>query len=170
MANAELPTGLERFIGPDGVVQRVRLAAYAWCDRDGEVLLVRVADRGPGHGLWMVPGGGLKFGEDPLDGLVREVVEETGLEVLPGELLGVRSTVIEPADTISRHRIQAVGILYRATVAGGSLNDEVDGSTDLARWIGADKLNSLPLARLATWAIGLVLGPQPDPPPANRAA
>jgi ADP-ribose pyrophosphatase YjhB (NUDIX family) len=158
MANAELPTGLERFIGPDGVVQRIRLAAYAWCEQEGALLLVRVSERGPDHGLWMVPGGGLKFGEDPLHGLVREVTEETGLDVAPGELLGVRSAIVEPSETISGHRIHTVGILYRASVEGGSLHDEVDGSTDLARWIGVDGLASLPLARPAAWAIALVRG------------
>ncbi|HEY4752650.1 MAG TPA: NUDIX domain-containing protein [Candidatus Limnocylindrales bacterium] len=158
MTNAELPTGLERFIGPDGVVQRVRLAAYAWCEQDGALLLVRVAEHGSAYGQWMLPGGGCHFGEDPRDGVVREVAEETGLDVVPGELLGVRSAVLEPGETITGQRIHTVGVLYRASVAGGSLHDEVDGSTDLARWIGADELDSLPLARLADWAVTLVRG------------
>jgi hypothetical protein len=74
------------------------------------------------------------------------------------ELLGVRSAVLEPGETITAQRIHTVGILYRASVAGGSLHDEVDGSTDLARWIGPDDLASLPLARLADWAVALVRG------------
>ena len=43
------------------------------------ILLVRVA---PGYmrdvGQWTLPGGGLNFGEDPADGALRELTEETG--------------------------------------------------------------------------------------------
>lgn len=156
MTHPAVPPGLARLLGPDGVVQRVRLAAYAWCEQDGALLLTRVADRGPGAGRWTLPGGGLHFGEDPLDGVVREVAEETGLDVVPGRLLGVRSAVIEPAEAISGHRIHAVGILYRGAIAGGQLRDEADGSSDQARWVPADEVDSLPMVGLLRWALEIV--------------
>lgn len=156
MTDQHVPAGMRRLLGPDGVVQRVRLAAYAWCEQDGAVLLCRVSDRGPGGGQWTLPGGGLDFGEDPTSGVVREVHEETGLEVAAGELLGVRSAVLEPAETISGHRIHTVGILYRGQVLGGTLRDEPDGSTDLARWVPLEELASLPLGATARWALALV--------------
>ena len=56
-------------------------------ERDGLVLLGRRRDD-PGAGRWDLPGGFLHEGEDPLDGLRREVREETGLEVEPLEFLG----------------------------------------------------------------------------------
>ena len=74
----------------EAVVQRVRLAAYAWIERDDAVLLCRIAATAPGAGHWTVPGGGLEFGEDPADGVLRELREETGLTGRVGELLGVR--------------------------------------------------------------------------------
>lgn len=40
---------------------------------------------------WTLPGGGLEHGEDPLTGVVREVYEETGYHITPGELIGVYS-------------------------------------------------------------------------------
>ena len=52
-------------------------------DRD-RVLLVRRATE-PLKGEWSVPGGMLEFGEKLRDGIRREVLEETGLRVEPGE-------------------------------------------------------------------------------------
>jgi 8-oxo-dGTP diphosphatase len=49
--------------------------------RDGEVLLQRKAAGRFGEGKWNGAGGKLKPGEDPVDGVVREVMEETGLRI-----------------------------------------------------------------------------------------
>ncbi len=56
-------------------------------DDAGRVLLAR---RGyePDAGLWDIPGGFLEEGEDPLAGLRRELLEETGLTIEPGEFVG----------------------------------------------------------------------------------
>jgi hypothetical protein len=60
--------------------------------------------------------------------------------------------VIEPAHTISGHRVQAVGILFRATVTGGELLTEFEGSTDLAAWVPLDELDALAAVDLLRWA------------------
>jgi ADP-ribose pyrophosphatase YjhB (NUDIX family) len=57
-------------------------------DVNGRVLLARRAKE-PFKGRWDIPGGFLEAGEHPLDGLRRELLEETGLEVEPQEFLGV---------------------------------------------------------------------------------
>ena len=143
-------------VGTDGVVQRVRLAAYAWCETDDAVLLVRVAPGYPDEGLWALPGGGLDFGENPAEGLLREMDEETGMTGRIDGLIGIRSGVYEPAETTSGHRIHFVGILYGVTQTGGELRDEPDGSTDQAAWVPLDRLDTLPLVDTATWARGIV--------------
>ena len=54
-------------------------------DSDGRVLLCHRRD----VDLWNLPGGGVRPGEAPWEGVVREVAEETGLEVAVERLAGV---------------------------------------------------------------------------------
>ena len=56
-------------------------------DDDGRVLLARRA-YAPDAGLWDAPGGFLEEGENPFDGLRRELLEETGLTIEPGAFVG----------------------------------------------------------------------------------
>jgi len=56
-------------------------------DGEGRILLARRAFE-PDAGQWDIPGGFLEEGEHPLDGLRRELEEETGLGVEPGAFVG----------------------------------------------------------------------------------
>lgn len=49
-------------------------------DEHGRLLLIRRA-HAPAEGLWSIPGGRVEPGEDAIEATVREVREETGLEV-----------------------------------------------------------------------------------------
>jgi len=59
------------------------------CIREGKVLLARHT-YGSGNGKLIIPGGYARFGEVPEETLVREYLEETGVTVKAGRLLGVR--------------------------------------------------------------------------------
>lgn len=52
---------------------------------DGRILVIKRVD----DGRWVPPGGVLELDETPQDGLVREVLEETGYKVEPERLTGV---------------------------------------------------------------------------------
>ncbi|MFN2285790.1 MAG: NUDIX hydrolase [Anaerolineae bacterium] len=54
-------------------------------DADGRVLLCHRRDMD----LWTLPGGGMESGELPTHAVIREVKEETGLDVIVGRLVGV---------------------------------------------------------------------------------
>jgi 8-oxo-dGTP diphosphatase len=56
-------------------------------DPAGQVLLQRRSD----DGKWGLPGGGIEPGEEPADALVREIREETALEIVPERIVGVYS-------------------------------------------------------------------------------
>ena len=59
------------------------------CLKDGKVLLARHT-YGSGKGKLIIPGGNVRFGEMPEETLVREYLEETGVQVKAGHLLGIR--------------------------------------------------------------------------------
>ncbi len=124
-----------------------RVAAYAVCIRGGEVLLARwTGPRGP---EWTLPGGGLDHGEDPRDAAVREVEEETGYTARLDALLLVDSIHVVEGE-VDHHGVR---IVYAATVTGGELRFEVDGSTDMAAWV---PLGDVPeLARVDLVDVGL---------------
>ena len=118
----------------------VRVGSYAVCLRDGAVLLARLIGADP---RWTLPGGGLDHGEDPRDGAVREVEEETGYRVELRQLLTVESfrwLVDRPSGPVDH---QAICVIYTAEVVGGELRHEVGGTTDVAAWVPLDEVPDL---------------------------
>ena len=59
------------------------------CFKDGKVLLARHT-YGGGKGKIIIPGGYVKCGEAPEEALRREYMEETGIAVKAGKLIGIR--------------------------------------------------------------------------------
>ena len=75
-------------LGEDGLPFRTAGRVLA-VTQDGEVLLLVGHDAAdPDHNWVFTPGGGLRSGEDPRAGAVRELVEESGIEVAPADLEG----------------------------------------------------------------------------------
>ncbi|GAA4374390.1 NUDIX hydrolase [Nocardioides caricicola] len=113
-----------------------RLGGYAVIVRDDHVLLALWSE--PEVPLWTLPGGGIDLHEALEDGVVREVFEETGYDVELGALVGVETILVAPERRLERagDRWQKnVRVVFAATVTGGELTHEVDGSTSEARWV-----------------------------------
>jgi 8-oxo-dGTP diphosphatase len=62
------------------------------------VLLAR-RDKPPGEGLWSIPGGGVELGENQRESVIREVLEETGIDCEVLELVGTADLITLDADS-----------------------------------------------------------------------
>jgi ADP-ribose pyrophosphatase YjhB (NUDIX family) len=120
----------------------------ALCIDDGRVLLTRRAIE-PFRGLWDVPGGFLEEGEDPRDGLRRELREETGLDVEPQRFLGVWIDRYGGDSTAAA----TLNLFWTARVVGGNPAPADDVSE--LRWFDRGELP--PPAELAFETVPLVL-------------
>jgi ADP-ribose pyrophosphatase YjhB (NUDIX family) len=136
--------------GPEPPRQVTRVAAYALClDDVDRILLARLTYPEIKTGHWTLPGGGIDFGEAPADAVLRELTEETGLTGTIQSLAGVESWVRRgPVPGGVGDDFQAIQILYRVVITGGTLRDEVDGSTDAAAWFTRGEVVALPIVEL----------------------
>jgi len=100
-----------------------------------EILLV---ERGkePLKGLWSLPGGILEVGERLADGIRREVLEETGLEVEAESVFEIFERIMPDAE--GRPEYHYVLVDYLCHVKGGLLQAASDVSA--AAWVGRDQL------------------------------
>ena len=120
-----------------------RLAAYALLvdEVDGHERVLLTWWNGEGHSdpAWSLPGGGIDFDESVLDGLVREVYEETGYHVERGALLA--EDFFTARGRTFDGWIRSQRFVFDATITGGELGTtEVDGSTDHAAWVPLGEL------------------------------
>ena len=87
-----------------------------------KILLTRRTD----NGRWCLPGGRMEAGESAAETCAREVLEETGLQVKVGRLIGVYSTPHRIVEYADGNRYQLLALSFEAEVIGGimGLSDE----------------------------------------------
>lgn len=117
-------------------VRRQRVASYAWVESSRGILASEFYRPVPG-GRWGPPGGGIDPGEEPVDAVRREVLEETSQKVDVGELVGVDTRHWigrNPAGVVED--FHAVRLIYRATCPDPTdpVVLDVGGTTTAATW------------------------------------
>jgi 8-oxo-dGTP diphosphatase len=97
----------------------------------------------PGKGKWSVPGGLVELGERAEDAVVREVKEETGLDVANPELIDVVDNIVR--DENGEVKYHFVIIDYFVRLKGGELR-AADDAAEL-RWVPLDEAEKYDLTK-----------------------
>jgi 8-oxo-dGTP diphosphatase len=128
---------------------RPYIAVSAAVFRNGRVLIVRRA-LPPAAGLYTLPGGVVELGETLAEAAVREVREETGLDIEPLGLVGYREVIARDASgRVERH---FVILPFAASWRAGEimLNEELAE----ARWLTPPELSDLHTTEGLTEIVG----------------
>jgi ADP-ribose pyrophosphatase YjhB (NUDIX family) len=117
--------------------ERPFLAVSAAIIRDHKVLIVRRA-RKPALNLYTLPGGAVEIGEPLVDAVVREVREETQLDIEPVALAGHHEAIMRDKEgRVERHFV-ILSFASRWLKGEPVLNHELDD----ARWIDPAELSA----------------------------
>ena len=100
-----------------GAELRIGSCAVIFDETRTKVLLTKRSD----NGLWCLPGGKMDSGESIEECCMREVFEETGLEVRARRLIGVYSNRDQLVVYPDRHKVQIVVLSFEAEITGGNL-------------------------------------------------
>jgi ADP-ribose pyrophosphatase YjhB (NUDIX family) len=133
-------------------IQTTRISAYAIIRDEDRILLCRISSFiEEWAGYWTLPGGGIDFGEHPADAAIREVKEETGLEVALVALAEIDSQMFDHGERQSH----AIRFIFEAEILGGEVRSELEGSTDMCAWFTRGETMDMPLVELAQTGINL---------------
>ena len=91
-------------------------------DGQGRLLMIK-RGHDPGAGLWSIPGGRIEPGETDAEALAREMIEETGLTVEVGRLIG---RTLRPGDDAADARWVAVGDMDSLEITDGLIEALTD--------------------------------------------
>lgn len=121
-----------------------RPSAYGIVVKDNKLLLSKQL------GGYDLPGGGVDLGETLEDGVIREIKEETGLDVIDPKPAGIASNFFQSTHADNRS-YQSILIYFVCTLIGGTLStdgfDEHEkGYAELAEWIPLNDLDDIKIA------------------------
>lgn len=127
--------------------EKIILAFAGGCvlDDRGRVLLQKRGD----SGKWGFPGGAIEIGETPEMAAVREVKEETGLDVSVGRLIGVYT---DPDITYPNgDRAQSIVIAYELRAVGGGPSCDKEETLELRYFSAEEKPRLFTGSHEALW-------------------
>jgi len=131
--------------------EKIDFTASAYVVYKDKVLL-RVHDK---YGIWLPPGGHIELDEDPVQAAIREVKEESGLDILLWD--GNKKFSIDdeigleliPPVSLYRHHIslthEHINLAYFATTENDALNPAEGESKEGLKWCTKEDLKTMDL-------------------------
>lgn len=102
--------------------------------KDDAYLVIKRSDQDTDDpGFWDMPGGGINFGEQPIDAILREVKEETGIDVMVKGVIDLYAK--------NYHDKWSIESTYEAEYLSGEVTLSNEHSD--YKWISGEELNKL---------------------------
>ncbi len=103
-------------------------------NEEGKILLIKSPDRG-----WEIPGGQVEEGESLTDALIREVKEETGIDIKVNELTLVNSNITK---RVQPDGVTPIGSIVSFGFTGKAVSGELTTSEESLEvdWFDKDKI------------------------------
>jgi 8-oxo-dGTP diphosphatase len=127
------------------------IAVSAAVVNEHAVLLIR-RGKEPASGQWAFPGGAVKLGESPEAAVIREVLEECNIEIVPQMVNRIFSHLIK--DSSGKIRFHYIVVNYQCRMNGGTPRSGSDALE--IRWIKWQELEGMDLADGVAEAVGLL--------------
>lgn len=125
-----------------------QFAQKAFIFKENRVLVAQKTSQDPHNpGCWEVPGGRMVFGEDVDAHICREVREETGLDIIPGQPFYIWQWIM-PAGGTDEDQVQVVAVARECEATGDEISTaghEIDDYLGEPRWVPINELLSLNL-------------------------
>ena len=121
---------------------KVRVRACGVCWKNDELLMVNHHSVTPTN-FWAPPGGGVEFGQSIEASLKKEFIEETGLNITPGQFLFGCEFIRQP--------IHSIELFYEVTIRSGKLRTGSDPEIQIikdVRFLRPDEISNIPMPEL----------------------
>jgi 8-oxo-dGTP diphosphatase len=128
--------------------QKPRLTSAVLVVHDGKYLLAE-RNKENYNGYWVIPGGGVKFGETLQDAAIREVKEETNLDVEIIKKIGYNEIINVPGN------YHSIVFFYLAKPLNMNLVADVEAKDDVskAKFFSLEEIKQLKIAESVEWAL-----------------
>ena len=118
-------------------MQYVRVAVHGLIKKDNKYLVTkRPFDDDYMPDVWDIPGGTIKFQENIIKALTREISEETNLQIKIGQVIFIHDFPSGP----ERHQFQ---IIYQCDYQSGEVKLNPEDHEDF-KWVTLEEMESLP--------------------------